>query len=120
MKKKIFLIVVIAFIVLVNFCSISMAYVDIDDIVSNRPVSGADKIKKFGNNIYSVITVIGIAASVIVLMIIGMKYMMGSAEERAGYKKSLMPYFIGSILVFSASAIANIIYLAMYNPGGTP
>ena len=36
--------------------------------------------------------------------------MMGSAEEKAEYKKSLMPYVIGAGLVFSASAIAQIIY----------
>ena len=44
------------------------------------------------------------------LVVIGIKYMMGSAEEKAEYKKTLMPYIIGAALVFAASAIAGIIY----------
>ena len=41
--------------------------------------------------------------------ILGVKYMMGSAEERAEYKKSMLPYLIGAILLFGASAIANMV-----------
>ena len=35
-------------------------------------------------------------------MILGIKYMMGSLEQRAGYKKSMLPLLIGAILLFSA------------------
>ena len=63
-----------------------------------------------GNQLIQIISVIGSIASVIVLVIIGIKYMMGSAEEKAEYKKTLMPYVIGAALVFAASAIAGIIY----------
>ena len=63
-----------------------------------------------GNQIIQIISVIGSIASVIVLVVIGIKYMMGSAEEKAEYKKTLMPYIIGAALVFAASAIAGIIY----------
>ena len=36
--------------------------------------------------------------------------MMGSVEERATYKKTLLPYFIGATILFGASVIAGIIY----------
>ena len=36
--------------------------------------------------------------------------MMGSAEEKAEYKKTLLPYVIGAVLVFAAAAIASMIY----------
>ena len=36
--------------------------------------------------------------------------MLGSLEERAQYKKSLLPYFIGAIFVFGATTIPTIIY----------
>ena len=36
--------------------------------------------------------------------------MTGSVEERAQYKSSMMPYFIGAILVFAASTIAGVVY----------
>ena len=67
-------------------------------------------IKNVGNGIVTILTTIGIVLSVIVLVILGIKYMMGSIEERADYKKTMMPYVIGATLVFAASIIANIIY----------
>ena len=63
-----------------------------------------------GNKIIGILQVVGILISVIVLMILGIKYMMGSAEEKAEYKKTFIPFIIGAILVFAASALANVIY----------
>ena len=64
----------------------------------------------FGNRIVGILTTVGIVLSVIVLIVLGIKYMMGSAEEKAEYKKTMMPYLIGAALIFSASVIANIVY----------
>ena len=36
--------------------------------------------------------------------------MMGSAEEKAEYKKSMLPYLIGALILFAASTIANVVY----------
>ena len=69
-----------------------------------------DGITNIGNQIITILSTVGSIASVIVLIILGLKYMMGSAEEKAEYKKTLMPYVIGAALVFAASAIAGIIY----------
>ena len=38
---------------------------------------------------------------------------MGSAEERADYKKTMIPYIIGAILVFSMTTLPMIIYNIM-------
>lgn len=70
----------------------------------------SEKLNNFGNNIISIITTIGSIASVIVLVVLGIKYMMGSAEEKAEYKKTLLPYVIGAVLVFAASTIASVVY----------
>lgn len=56
---------------------------------------------------------IGVAISVIVLMIIGFKTMTGSIEEKSAYKESLSGYIIGIILVLSMTTIPNIIYTIM-------
>ena len=53
---------------------------------------------------------VAIIASVIILMILGVKYMLGSVEEKADYKKSFMPLIIGIILVVSATTIASFIF----------
>lgn len=60
-----------------------------------------------GNRIVGFVKVIGIFVSVGALMAIGIKYMMGSAEEKAEYKKVMIPYIIGAVLLFAASLFAN-------------
>lgn len=74
--------------------------------------SGADtgKIQNVGGQLITIISVIGSMVSVIALIVLGIKYMLGSVEERAQYKKTLMPYFIGAMFVFAASSIAGMIY----------
>ena len=68
------------------------------------------KVKSIGNKIYSVISITATAVCVIVIIVLGLKYMMGSAEEKAEYKKTLLPYFIGAVFVLSATGIVNLLY----------
>lgn len=67
-------------------------------------------ITSIGNDVVRIISTIGVVVSVIILVVLGIKYMMGSAEEKAEYKKTLLPYVIGAGLVFAASAIATVVY----------
>ncbi len=67
-------------------------------------------IQNVGNKIIGVLQTVGVVISVIVLIVLGIKYMMGSAEEKAEYKKTMMPYVIGAALIFAASALAQVIY----------
>lgn len=69
-----------------------------------------DEISTVGNKIVGILQAVGVILSVIVLIILGIKYMMGSAEEKAEYKKTMLPYIIGAALIFAASALAQVIY----------
>lgn len=51
----------------------------------------------------------GYALAVGMLLYIGIKYMMASANEKADLKKGSINYVIGAILVAAASAIVGII-----------
>ncbi len=62
------------------------------------------------NTIINVVATVGSGAAIIVLIVLGIKYMMGSAEEKAEYKKTLFPYIIGAAFVFGASALTGVIY----------
>ena len=64
-------------------------------------------IQNVGKNIISIITTVGIIVAVVVLLVLGIKYMMGSAAEKAEYKKTMIPYLVGAVIVFGASAIAK-------------
>ena len=76
---------------------------------STTEVSNAYSLAKKGNTIVKVIQAIASALSVGVLMIIAIKYMMGSVEEKAEYKKTMLPYVIGCFLVFGITNILGIV-----------
>ena len=119
MKKvsKIISVVLIA-IMLVTICTnVFAAITGVSDpaTLTGKAVQGTDKITNLGNQIITILTIIGTVASVIVLIVLGLKYMMGSAEEKAEYKKTMLPYVIGAALVFAASAIAGILYNFLSN-----
>ena len=53
---------------------------------------------------------IGSIVSVIALIVIGVKYMLSSVEEKAANKETFIFYVIGAILVFGISNISQAIY----------
>lgn len=76
----------------------------------NATYNGTNDIKNVGQKIMGIINTAGVVIAVIVLMVLGIKYMMGSAEEKAEYKKTMIPYIVGAVLIFGATTIANAIY----------
>ena len=62
-----------------------------------------------GKKIVNIISTVAVVISVIVLLILGIKYMIGSASEKAEYKKTMIPYLVGALLVFGAGAIAKVV-----------
>ena len=65
---------------------------------------------KIAGNILAVIRNIGVVVALVALSIIGIKYMIGSVEEKAQYKKSMIPFVIGLILVAAGTTLVKIIY----------
>ena len=66
--------------------------------------------EEIGNNVLGIIQIVGTLITFMVLMILGIKYMMGSVEEKSEYKRSMLPYVIGVVLLFGAVNIAAAIY----------
>lgn len=111
MKKvqKIINIIMIVFMLVTTISNVALA-VDFNPSQYSGSETNVSGIENIGNQIITIVSTIGSIASVIVLVVLGLKYMMGSAEEKAEYKKTLLPYVIGAALVFAASAIAGIIF----------
>lgn len=112
------MILIIAIIALVFSNSIVMAA---SEVLSNL---NADYTKDggltgIGKSIISYISVAAIVIAVIVLTILGVKYMIGSASEKAEYKKTMIPYLVGAVLVFGAGAIAQVIVSVTSNISAT-
>ena len=89
---------------------------DLGDLNSYRvqPVQ-SDELTSRASEILGLIQNVGAVISVVMLMIIGIKYMLGSIEEKAEYKETLKPYLIGALLLFSGTTIPQIIYRFVQN-----
>ena len=59
--------------------------------------------------LYNMLLAFGIITAVIVGSILGIKYMMGSAEEKAEYKQTLLAYLISCVVVFGAFGIWKLV-----------
>lgn len=74
----------------------------------------SSKLQEKAGAILGVIQTIGAVVSVIMLIVIGIKYMLGSVEEKANYKKTLVPYVIGAFLLFTGTLLPQVIYKFMH------
>lgn len=123
-KKRYLILALLLLITFVIIPTISFASDPIENPNSFKPGSPDDSdITPITNKVKPVInaiSILGVIISVITLTILGIKYMMGSVEEKAEYKTSMMPYLIGCVLLFSGSAIIGIIYNIVQNTNLTP
>ena len=107
--QKILAIVMMVMLLISTFSTVAMALTEPKTITADDSVQ-SEAINTAGKQIVGILQTVGVSVSVIVLIVIGIKYMMGSAEEKAEYKKTFMPYIIGAALIFAASVFAQVAY----------
>ncbi len=107
-NKKIIVILIISIILLILFMGNVSAAINPDDYKPPQ-ISSGGKLATIGNKIIGGIQYLGSIISVIVLIIIGIKYIIGSTEEKAEYKETMVPYVIGAVFVFAVSNILAVI-----------
>lgn len=90
----------------------------IDDVISDGDsfVSlGKDEkveipdLQDFSRDIYNILLTIGIVVAVVSGVTIGIRYMLGSVEEKADIKGTLIPYIVGCVVVFGSFAIWKLV-----------
>lgn len=111
---KIIIGIMLLIIFTVSVCDCGIVYADssLGSLDSYNGGSGgsATKLQSKAERVLGIIQALGSVVSVIMLMVIGIKYMFGSIEEKAEYKDTLKPYLIGAFLLFSGTTIPQIIY----------
>lgn len=68
-----------------------------------------DVIQDMSSTIYNVIFILGIVIAVVWGLIIAIKFITGSVEEKAEVKKTLIPYVAGCAVLFGAFTIWKIV-----------
>ena len=111
-RTTIFKILYLVIILMILFTTFSVATNPIDNPEDYKPGNLSDDdaeiITGKANIIFSTISIVGVIVSIITLIILGIKYMMGSVEEKAEYKKTMIPYLIGAFMLFGITIILGI------------
>lgn len=118
-KKCIFLIILIVMILLMIFFINNYCYAEDFGLGTLSKYKGSNPNPKTlttrVGKILGIIQIIGVVLSVAMLIVIGIKYMLGSVEEKAEYKETLKPYIIGAFIVFTGTLVPQVIYKFMQN-----
>lgn len=120
MKKtvKIIFTILMTIMLMSSVYSIVFAAIDPNSIinnVSNTNSIGTGELTTIGGKIVNVIQVVGILVAIVVILVIGIKYMTGSVEQKAEYKKTMIPYVVGAVLLVAGTSIVKIIYSTISN-----
>lgn len=109
-KGKIFITIILFIIFIIAMFTFTNAF-SVEDLTGNTLPSGSQKtIDNLGQGIIKIIATVGSIISVVMLVALGIKYMLGSVDEKVQYKKTLFPYFVGALILFGASTLSGIVY----------
>lgn len=100
--------------IVVNATQIGGLNVTDDDVKTRGDVEGFNTLL---TNILSLIRTIGIGIGICVIAYLGIKYITGSVEEKADYKKSFIPLIVGIIVLMGVLQIAAMLF--SLGSGGT-
>lgn len=116
MKKlfNIFLVVIMALTIVIMLDNVVFAS-DLTQIAQQTQIGESLKTEAapVGNRVIKVMKIIGMIAAVMVLMLVGIKFMVGSVEEKAEYKQTAIIYIVGAILLFATPQLVDFIYNLM-------
>lgn len=111
MKNKIIaFFMIIAVLMIIIPCNVFAGYTGIDTDISIGDSDAVSASKPMTERILGRVQVIGTIISVMALVIIGIRYMSSSVEEKADMKGVLIYYVIGAVLVFATVNLLSIAY----------
>lgn len=111
MKKSIKLISILIMVALLTMIA-TPVFANGTQATTNIPITYGDSsaMQSLAGKIIGFIRNIAIVGGVVIIAVLGVKYMMGSLEEKAEYKKSMIPLIIGIVVVMSATTIAKLLF----------
>lgn len=84
-----------------------------DDPSATPDTTGMSDVRKSSakliSNIIAIVQIIGLGVAIVMLAVLGIKYMTGSIEEKVQVKKHATVYVLGAIVFFAAAGILQIL-----------
>lgn len=89
-----------------------------DDFIKNGSdaqdsIVDEEQLRTDVSSIFKILLTIGVVLSVIIGGILGIKFMMASAEDKAQIKEMLIPYIVGCVVIYGAVTIWMIVVKIM-------
>lgn len=113
MKNSIMKVMTVVMIVLMIVASANTVFAATDlldpSTISAEQTDTSDKIGGIMNEILGIVQVVAISIAVIMLIVLGIKYMSAAPAEKADIKKGAMIYVVGALLLFGTTFILGII-----------
>ena len=107
--KTVTKIITILLIIATILGAVSMVFADSIEIPgSGNPIPGTG-LDTTTSNIIGIVQFICYAAAVILLVVLGVKWIAAAPDEKANIKKGAVIYVVGAVLVFAAGAILQVI-----------
>ena len=106
--EKTFVIVVTFVMILTILSNVVNAYTDIDTMNGAQSEIG-NNVQSGANAIIGIVQVVGMAAAVIMLIVLAIKYVSAAPGEKADIKKSAVIYIIGAVLLLCATGVLQLI-----------
>ena len=112
--KKIIAIGFIILLITIHILSITSCATGLTELKPDEylpsPITDTDEFIDYIGIILSVLRIVGSFVCVLALIILGIRYMIGSTADKATYKETMVPYLIGAIMVFAIPTIIQILY----------
>lgn len=111
--KKLIITLSKVLIILIVITFLLTTYTNASDIVSS--MAGYEfhgnngEIRTMGQKVIGVIQVIGVAISVIMLVVLAVRFMLAAPDGKAEVKKQLTLFVIGAFIFFGATTLLNIV-----------
>lgn len=117
LTKLIFNIILICFLTLVLIWDYSTVYAggwfegaqDFMNSADSNITINSTELNKPSSEVYNILTSFGMIIAVVVGIVLGIKYMIAGADEKAEVKETLLPYIIGCVVTFGAFGIWKIL-----------
>lgn len=115
MKKTIKIISILFILISLIFSTTTYVQADIDikpDEYKPEKITAQEggRAIEMAGKILRIVRTLGVVAAMVVLSIIGLKYMLASLDEKANYKENMIPYIVGCALLVLCTTLPSIIY----------
>lgn len=81
----------------------------LDTEITPQASDAAANVQNIAGKVLNIVQIVGVAVAIIMLTILGIRYVSLSPNEKAEYKKGLTIYVIGAVLLFGASMLIGVI-----------